>query len=486
MNKFYTGLILIIFLLLPTKIFSQTFNGKWSCDYATDDDGANGIGYNSASIGVIDDNAFVALASSRTGDFCYLVGYANADSANGRLGQFEYQTSYRMQWLSGFDQATLENAFSLTASSDSLIYVANNDQSRNILVFKMSTDSIVSTDYRMETATAGADSIFAVALDGNGYVYVSSINKDSTKASEIFVYKGIKDDGNWSGSHTSQPVAKITLPDPGQIRGLAANPQGTVVYASNFTNKKIYCFVGNPSNGYSLYSGFNFTLNDAYRSPADSFYYDAGPIGMTFMKDKNILFVACGIDYSYGPGYYEYGKIYAINPNTGSVLDTIDTAKWNYDVTGTYNNRINGIASGYTSTYDVAFDKDYNLYDQSYFGWTVDKWTFSGTLPTIPLTITGISKEGNTIPKDFTLNQNYPNPFNPSTNITFSLNKQSNISLSIYDITGKLVTKLIDNAEFSSGSYKVTFDASRLASGVYIYVLKNGINQLSKKMTLLK
>lgn len=486
MNKFITGLTLIILLFLPTKIFPQAFNGNWVCDYVTDDDAANGTGYRTAAVGVIGENAFVALVSSETGAFCYLVGYANADSSNGRLGQYEYQTDYRTQWLSGFDQATLENAFSLTASSDSLIYVANNDQLRNILVFKLGKDSVISTDYRMETSAAGADSLFAVAIDGNGYVYVSSI-KDSTTASEILVYKGISDDAtSWSVSHTAQPVTKITMPDPGQIRGIAANPAGTVVYASNFTNKKVYCFVGDPTDGYSLYNGFSFTLNDSYTSQADSFYYDPGPIGMSFVKDKNILAVACGIDYKIGPGYYEYGRIYMLNPNTGAAMDTLDTAKWNLDVTGTYNNHINGTASGYASTYDVAFDQNNNLYDQSYFSWTVDKWTYSGTLPTIPLTITGIEKENNTVPKDFTLNQNYPNPFNPSTNITFSLNKQSNISLSIYDITGKLVTNLIDNAEFSPGSYKVSFDASKLASGVYIYVLKNGIKQLSKKMTLLK
>ena len=186
---------------------------------------------------------------------------------------------------------------------------------------------------------------------------------------------------------------------------------------------------------------------------------------------------------------YDYGRIYALNPNTGDILDTLDCAQWNYDQTGGYNMRSGGTVgnvSGYTSPYNVAYDENFNLYDQSYFGWTVDKWTFSSTLPTIPLTITGIKVQPGIIPNNFNLSQNYPNPFNPTTTIEFSINKGSNVSLSIYDINGRLVTNLIKSTYFESGSYKIRFDASKLASGTYIYLLKNGTQELSKKMTLLK
>ena len=168
----------------------------------------------------------------------------------------------------------------------------------------------------------------------------------------------------------------------------------------------------------------------------------------------------------------------------------VEPAKWNFDVTGGYDKRPGGTvgtASGYTSPYNVAFDEKYNLYDQSYFGWAVDKWTFTGTIPTVPITIvTAVKKEDNSIPVSFKLSQNYPNPFNPSTTIDFSLRKASNIILSVYDINGKLVTKLINGAHFSTGNYSITFDASKLASGIYIYVLKTNTQQLSKKMTLVK
>ena len=85
----------------------------------------------------------------------------------------------------------------------------------------------------------------------------------------------------------------------------------------------------------------------------------------------------------------------------------------------------------------------------------------------------------------FSLSQNYPNPFNPSTTIEFSIAKAENITLTIYNLLGQKVTELI-NGDFSAGIYKVTFDASQLSSGVYIYQLKSSSNIIANKMELLK
>ena len=473
----------VIAILFTISSNAQQFNGTWSCDYATYDDESNGLGINSVSVGVIKENTFVALAYSTNGGTDFLVGYTNADSALGRMGFYTYNGGWHQHWMSGFDDVEMTGAVSLAAAPDSLIYVANNDPGRNVLVFKMDKDSVISADYRIST---GTDSIWAINVDGNGVVYVSTFT-DSAHSGQVLVFNSIAKDDNWGGLHAPTALTKITVPDPGILRGIAVNSDGTILYVSNYTAKKIYCYTGSPATGYTLYSGFNFTLNDTLTSSAGTFL-NPGPWGLSFMNSKNILLVACANNFMLGAGY-EYGRIYALNPNTGAILDTIDCAKWNYDQTGGYNMRSSGTVgnvSGYTSPYNVAFDEKFNVYDQSYFGWTVDKWSFSGTLPTIPLTITSVEKQDNLIPTKFNLSQNYPNPFNPSTTIEFSINKSSNISLSIYDITGRLVTNVINSANFASGNYKITFDASKLASGTYIYTLKNGEQQLSKKMTLIK
>jgi len=64
--------------------------------------------------------------------------------------------------------------------------------------------------------------------------------------------------------------------------------------------------------------------------------------------------------------------------------------------------------------------------------------------------------------------QNYPNPFNPSTTISFSISERSFVTLKVYDMLGREVTELV-NEELESGNFEKTFEASSLASGVYIY-----------------
>ncbi len=76
------------------------------------------------------------------------------------------------------------------------------------------------------------------------------------------------------------------------------------------------------------------------------------------------------------------------------------------------------------------------------------------------------------VPQAFELQQNYPNPFNPSTNISFSLPQSSQVTLSVYDVNGRLVGELLNNEVFASGQHEVSFDASALASGVYLYNLR--------------
>jgi len=89
------------------------------------------------------------------------------------------------------------------------------------------------------------------------------------------------------------------------------------------------------------------------------------------------------------------------------------------------------------------------------------------------------------VPNNFYLSQNYPNPFNPETSIDFTLPEKQLVSLRIYNTLGELVGELV-NEEREAGSYSVTFDASRLPSGVYIYRLQTSSFAANKKMTFLK
>ncbi len=86
--------------------------------------------------------------------------------------------------------------------------------------------------------------------------------------------------------------------------------------------------------------------------------------------------------------------------------------------------------------------------------------------------------------KTFLFN-NYPNPFNRKTVIKYQLKTRSNVQLTIYDFTGRKIKTLINQAQ-SAGEHSVTFDASGLVGGIYIYKLKAGAFEQSRRMLLLR
>jgi len=102
-------------------------------------------------------------------------------------------------------------------------------------------------------------------------------------------------------------------------------------------------------------------------------------------------------------------------------------------------------------------------------------------------TITGVElvDETSGIPEEFNLYQNYPNPFNPTTTIRFELKQSGQTVLKIYDLLGKEVFRLVDE-ELPAGSYKVTFDANSLPSGIYFYRLESSSFNKVRKMILLR
>lgn len=90
-----------------------------------------------------------------------------------------------------------------------------------------------------------------------------------------------------------------------------------------------------------------------------------------------------------------------------------------------------------------------------------------------------------TIVKNYSLDQNFPNPFNPSSTIRYQIPKDGLVTLKVYNILGKEVVSLVNEYK-NSGKYEVKFDASSLASGVYIYKLSCNDYTSIKKMTFLK
>lgn len=107
---------------------------------------------------------------------------------------------------------------------------------------------------------------------------------------------------------------------------------------------------------------------------------------------------------------------------------------------------------------------------------------FIGSMDPLPLTAV---EDEVAAPRVFALAQNYPNPFNPSTTIKYSVPSDGLVSLKIFNILGQEVMTLV-NATMKAGTYSVRWDASRFATGVYLYRLMQNDKVLTQKLMLIK
>lgn len=112
-----------------------------------------------------------------------------------------------------------------------------------------------------------------------------------------------------------------------------------------------------------------------------------------------------------------------------------------------------------------------------------DGWNFAPNKTVVVATPSGIKDSRSEL--SFSLAQNYPNPFNPATKISYTLPQAGQVSLVVYDISGKEVNRLVNTVQ-SAGSHSVEFNAMNIPSGIYFYALRTPGNSIVKKMTLLK
>jgi hypothetical protein len=155
-----------------------------------------------------------------------------------------------------------------------------------------------------------------------------------------------------------------------------------------------------------------------------------------------------------------------IEANLGLYKSTNDGVSWD-SVSGTLNTTSNYITASAIASFS--------------------KWSlFSTTNPPTAVEEPGSEQTNIAAPRVFALSQNYPNPFNPITTIQFTLKEDGFVSLKVYDILGRDVKTLV-NGELKAGIYhRISFNASELSSGIYIYRLAARNNALIKKLVLMK
>lgn len=119
------------------------------------------------------------------------------------------------------------------------------------------------------------------------------------------------------------------------------------------------------------------------------------------------------------------------------------------------------------------------------------QWNFAQNFDIQVEDITADINNNNIILENYSLSQNFPNPFNPASKISYSLPKESNVKLIIYNSLGEVIQELVNGTK-PSGTYEATFDATHYSSGTYFYSLEavslDGEEnyKLVKKMSLIK
>jgi hypothetical protein len=98
---------------------------------------------------------------------------------------------------------------------------------------------------------------------------------------------------------------------------------------------------------------------------------------------------------------------------------------------------------------------------------------------------TGTQNSGTGIPENYSLSQNYPNPYNPSTTIEYSIPENDFVNIKVYDVLGKEIRTLVSGQK-NAGTYKISFDASNLSSGMYYYKITTNNFTDTKKMILIR
>jgi hypothetical protein len=286
----------------------------------------------------------------------------------------------------------------------------------------------------------------AVAVDGNNNVFTAHVIPSATNALKIF-------DASFAalGNALDSTV--------GFSRDFEVGADGNSIYWAGYTNHVILKYT-RPDE----FSPFSLTDSVFKGFDSESFCWN---------RKYNKLWASAGSKadspnrYPGATTYWRINAWYAMDPATNEITDSLF---WNFFNADSANTKPRGIA--FTPSGDTAY--------VACFG--------ASTIPAVERFINpnpSSVKDLGLVADDFRLFQNYPNPFNPSTEIKFALKTSGFTTLKVYDILGKEVATLVSE-NLNSGVYAFTFDASKLASGTYIYEVVSNNVRLTNKMLLMK
>ncbi len=344
-----------------------------------------------------------------------------------------------------------------------------------------------------------------IAINKKGYVFVETGSGGGIMATYGGVYRSTDNGINWQ-----------FIGSPGTARGLAINSKDQIFAATSWFDT--YSSTGgglllrSNDDGSTWSDTLLNTFITAMNVDSTGNIFAFTDLGFLRSTNNGVSFVNLN-NYSSGMiNSIEFGvpnEVFCSTVSPSSVYQSLDNGN-------SWNNIGNGL-KGYI--YAIILDKVHNLYaassgdglfclknnnniwmtdnqglvDKNFYmhNWAMDSSgalycgtttgkVYRGSFSTSSIEVLNV----NNLLK-FLLKQNYPNPFNPSTQIKYLIPKSSFVTIKVYDIVGREVATLI-NEEKPEGIYKVEFNGSNLASGIYFYKIEAGNYSAVKKMILMK
>ncbi len=356
---------------------------------------------------------------------------------------------------------------------------------------------------RYEGPGIGEDWAYAIALDNEGNVYVTG---ESRGMESHYDYATVK----YSPSGEQEWVARYNGPGNGDdvAKALALDRCGNIYVTGKIWNgvkTDDFGTIKYNSSGVAQWTAwYNTSINredEAIAVTAD----EAGNVYVTGQSSDLNYSEFTTIKYD-SSGTMQWAESYSRQPNS----------KNNSPISLAVDDLSNVYVTGYTRNPGYATDIATVKYDQSGTVEWVECYNFRGDYQDFPCAVkldqrgnvyvagfssnqawsifttikyqqtpAGITEAIFSIPNQFELSQNYPNPFNPNTTISYSLSRNSDVELAVYDLLGRKVRTLVKRRQ-PAGSYAVRFEAGDMPSGIYLCRLTCGKNALTHKMLLVR
>lgn len=488
-NVYITGMSLIL----------ETYTSNY--DLAT-------VKYNSAGqqqwvsrydIGGHADDYVNAIAVDKAGNV-YITG-----SATNQMTTFKYNSSGVQLWRVTYSYVGWgDEGIALVTDDSCNIYVTGQSYTTagipDYVTIKYDSSGTELWIKRYSGPATGIDYPVAIARDDSNYIYITGRSYGDMATIKYNSSGGEEWIARYQGpSYFNDEATALALDDSGNVfvAGMSYNPGSeqdyvTVKYnasgiqqwatqyngAGNSYDRPISMVVDN--SGYVYVTGYSYGANTTYDYATVKYNSYTGEEEWVNRYNG----ITNDVDKPTGIAIDEQGNIYVTGSSvTYATHSDYTTIKYSPD--GEQLWFVQYVGNGTSGDYPVAIqtDKDGYVYVGGYgagYGTGYDYITIKYTQY-----ITSEINSGGNSGFTYNLSQNFPNPFNPATTISYQIPQNGLVTLKIYDILGKEVATLV-NEQKNQGKYSANFDASRLASGVYIYQIRVNDYVSSKKMLLLK